>query len=125
MVTLHLISFIVWNYINQSFQPRDLVCFVSSFILGYSLTSSASKVVQHLRHLFGYLKNTAKLCLSSNINVNNQNLSTNIAKQQDCGNTENNNWEFYVDTDFAANTDPSNKRRSQIGYIALINSSFE
>jgi hypothetical protein len=30
-------------------------------------------------------------------------------------------WEFYVDSDFAGNSDPSNKRRSQIGIIALQN----
>jgi hypothetical protein len=29
-------------------------------------------------------------------------------------------WEFYCDSDFAGNTDPANKRRSQSGYIALL-----
>ena len=30
-------------------------------------------------------------------------------------------WEFYVDSDFAGNSDPANKRRSQIGIIAMCN----
>ena len=30
-------------------------------------------------------------------------------------------WEFFVDSDFAGNSDPANKRRSQIGIIAMCN----
>ena len=30
-------------------------------------------------------------------------------------------WKFYCDSDFAGNTEPQNKRRSQNGYIAIHN----
>ena len=30
-------------------------------------------------------------------------------------------WEFYVDTDFAGNAEKQNKRRSQIGILAMLN----
>ena len=31
-------------------------------------------------------------------------------------------WEFFVDTDFAGNSEQQNKRRSQVGILALLNS---
>ena len=31
-------------------------------------------------------------------------------------------WKFYSDSDLAGNLEPQNKRRSQSGYVAMLNS---
>ena len=73
-----------------------------------------------LRRTFAYLKDTAYLSLSaptygSDKDVTARSIFTHPLDNETAG------WEFYVDSDFAGNSESQNKRRSQNDYIALLN----
>ena len=88
-----------------------------------------SRVAQHManptesawtavKRIFQYLQGTKTRCLSAPLNEPDVdpttiNLRDNPARAED--------WKFYCDSDFAGNTEPQNKRRSQNGYIAIHN----
>ena len=71
-----------------------------------------------VKRIFQYLQGTKTRCLSAPLNEpdvdpTTVNLRDNPARAED--------WKFYCDSDFAGNTEPQNKRRSQNGYIAIHN----
>jgi hypothetical protein len=73
-----------------------------------------------VQHCFRYLKGTKDLCLSGPVNSDkDMNLVDSLMFAQTQGDQY--HWEFYCDSDFAGNTEVQNKRRSQNGYIALLN----
>ena len=70
-----------------------------------------------IRRIFHYLHGARHWCLSCPTEDQDVDLSyTGVG-----GNDSKNHWEFYVDSDFAGNSEVQNKRRSQIGIIALQN----
>ena len=75
-----------------------------------------------LKHLFAYLKSTATLGLCGSVHAANVDPIFHQVSQEDDPDCKDIHkfWEFYVDTDFACNPDRQNKRRSQIGYVAVI-----
>jgi hypothetical protein len=71
-----------------------------------------------LKHVFHYLYGARRWCLSCPTHSEDKDLfSMPWLQSQDSESI----WEFYVDSDFAGNTDPDVKRKSQIGIIALQN----
>ena len=86
-----------------------------------------SRMSQHLSHptesaweavvrCCEYLRGTADLCIAAPRHPVDKSLDEPGSQHDDaCG------WEFYCDADFAGNSDESNNRRSQNGYIALLN----
>jgi hypothetical protein len=70
-----------------------------------------------VRRIFHYLHGARDWCLSCPTEDQDVDLSYNSVG----GNGSKNHWEFYVDSDFAGNSEVQNRRRSQIGIIALQN----
>ena len=88
--------------------------------LGQHQASPNDSALEGLKEVFGYLKGTKHLQLSSM----NTAASRQVDKEyifMDNSNDDSYGWEFYCDSDFAGNQDPDNKRRSQTGYVALLN----
>jgi hypothetical protein len=88
-----------------------------------------SRVAQHMAapnqsalatlfRIFAYLKGTHNWTLSSPLNNANADLSHKSMFDQE---SQDHGWEFYTDSDFAGNQEVQNKRRSQNGFIALLN----
>jgi hypothetical protein len=67
-------------------------------------------------YAFRYLKGSADMCIASRIHSPDQDLKT-IFNQATTPDT----WRFTVDSDFAGNNEPQNKRRSQNGALATLN----
>ena len=63
-----------------------------------------------------YLRSTADLCITSPIFQQDRSMSLNCLN-----NDQVDGWEFYSDSDFAGNTETQNNRRSQNGFIAMLN----
>jgi hypothetical protein len=71
------------------------------------MANPTESALEAVKRCFVYLKGTADLGLAS---MRNSDLN---AKEF--------HWEFYCDSDFAGNSEVQNRRRSQNGYIALLN----
>lgn len=94
------------------------------------ITYTHSRIAQHMsnpsrdaylavQRAFSYLKSTAHYGLRCCTSIMESDLSQTAVNQThefDNGSY----YEFYVDTDHAGNAEKQNKRRSQIGYIALV-----
>jgi hypothetical protein len=72
-----------------------------------------------LRQVFRYLSGTKNLQLAAPINS--ADLDLNRPVFDNAQDDDQHYWEFYCDSDFAGNTEDGAKRRSQNGYIALLN----
>jgi hypothetical protein len=70
-----------------------------------------------VQRVFHYLHGARHWCLSCPTEGEDADLSYRMMGSQN----NNGGWEFYVDSDFAGNSEVQNKRRSQIGIIALQN----
>lgn len=84
------------------------------------MASPNERALSTLRRTFAYLKGTVHLSLSaptygSDKDVTARSIFTHPLDNETAG------WEFYVDSDFAGNSESQNKRRSQNDYIALLN----
>ena len=77
-------------------------------------TESAWKAV---KRCFQYLSGTPNLAIRSPLyhDYDNEAVSDKVDPRNNYG------WELFVDSDFASNDEPQNKRRSQNGYIVLCN----
>ena len=62
-----------------------------------------------------YLRGAADLCIAAPMNQPDRDLNARLNDDSSYG------WEFYTDSDFAGNTETQNKRRSQSGYVAMLN----
>lgn len=62
-----------------------------------------------------YLRGAADLCIAAPMNQPDRDLDARLNDDSSYG------WEFYTDSDFAGNTETQNKRRSQSGYVAMLN----
>jgi hypothetical protein len=72
-----------------------------------------------LQQVFLYLYGARNWCLSCETQGTDMDLSQSAAISKEA--TADGLWEFYVDSDFAGNCEAQNKRRSQIGIVALHN----
>ena len=91
------------------------------------MASPNESALKTVKRSFAYLKGCADLALSALLNGTDLDVTNRSIFEHDPvaqGKTQANSsagWEFYVDSDFAGNTEVQNKRRSQNGYIALLN----
>ena len=70
--------------------------------------------LEALKHCAGYLKATSHLAIKSNL-YNEDEFAGKLTTDSTNG------WRFFSDSDFAGNSEPQNKRRSQNGGIATLN----
>ena len=89
--------------------------------LGQHQANPTESAMDGLRHCYRYLIGSKNWGLSGPIYKPDRDLSQPIFA--DLGGTVNNQygWEFFVDTDFAGNAEIQNKRRSQVGILAMLN----
>lgn len=99
---------------------RPDVSYAHSRISQHMAKPNAS-ALKALKHTFAYLKGTAHYSLSSRTHAPDRNVESNAVFMTDSSANAAAGWEFYVDSDFAGNAEVQNKRRSQNGYIALLN----
>ena len=91
------------------------------------MASPNESALKTVKRSFAYLKGCADLALSAPLNGTDLDVTNRSIFEHDPvaqGKTQANasaGWEFYVDSDFAGNSEVQNKRRSQNGYIALLN----
>jgi hypothetical protein len=75
--------------------------------------------IDAIKHVFHYLYGAKDWCLSCPTHTDDIDLTT--KRFGDHHKRLNDSWEFYVDSDFAGNSETQNRRRSQIGILALQN----
>ena len=78
--------------------------------------SPNASAMEAIKRIFRYLKGTSDLGLRSQNHPPERGLNL-LPQHPDL----NFGWGFYVDSDFAGNSEKQNRRRSQIGFIALLN----
>ena len=90
--------------------------------LGQHQASPTESAIEALRHCYRYIIGSKNWGLSGSIHKPDQVLSQPIFA--DLGGVVNDQygWQFFIDTDFAGNAEVQNKRRSQVGILALLNS---
>jgi hypothetical protein len=103
---------------------RPDIAYAHSRISQHMATPNES-ALKTLKRTFAYLKGTAYLALSaplygSDLDVTNRSIFNPTSQDATQANVSA-GWEFFVDSDFAGNSEVQNKRRSQNGYIALLN----
>jgi hypothetical protein len=86
--------------------------------LGQHQANPTESAMDTLKQVYRYLKGTAHYRLSGPIHTEDRRLDQ---LMHAAGADDHHNWEFYCDSDFAGNTEVENKRRSQNGYVALLN----
>ena len=86
------------------------------------LSKPNEDAMDHLEHLFGYLKDTKDFGIRSPLHAPDIDLFAAAAKKASTDPSLNYGWEFYCDSDFAGNPTEENNRRSQNGFVALLNS---
>jgi hypothetical protein len=79
--------------------------------------SPNSSCIDAIKHVFHYLHGARDWCLSASTHQGDIDLTTRRFGEAVVSEP----WEFYVDSDFAGNSESQNRRRSQIGIIALQN----
>ena len=87
--------------------------------IGQHQANPTESAMVALKQTFRYLKGTAHFKLSGPIYSEDRDLSEVIIHATE--NASQCHWEFYCDSDFAGNSEIQNKRRSQNGYVALLN----
>jgi hypothetical protein len=102
-----------------SLTARPDVAFAYSRI-GQHQAAPNQAAMEAVQYCFRYLQGTKRLCLSGENNapdtdITNTSLFAGRIYDDQLG------WEFFVDTDFAGNSEVQNKRRSQTGILALLN----
>jgi hypothetical protein len=112
MITLFMTAVGCLGWLVNTCRPD--VAYAHSRIAQHNSKPNASawKAVQHC---FAYLKGTADWCIRSALNTDDRPLSDFFTQDTSHG------WEFYCDSDFAGNAEIQNKRRSQNGYVAMLN----
>ena len=85
------------------------------------LSKPNESAMEHLEYLFGYLKGTKDYGLRAPLNRPDVDLFAAAAKKPSTHPDLNCGWEFYCDSDFAGNPTEPNNRRSQNGFVALLN----
>jgi len=81
------------------------------------LAAPSKSALEAVLHCFRYLKGTSRLCLAAPMHKDDINLSNGNATAE----SNQTSWEFFVDSDFAGNSEKQNKRRNQNGFIAMEN----
>ena len=87
--------------------------------IGQHQANPTESAMAALKQTFRYLKSTTHYKLSGLIHSADQGLNEAIMHATE--HTDQHHWEFYCDSDFAGNAEIQNKRRSQNGYVALLN----
>ena len=103
------------SWLNSTNRPD--VAYAHSRIGQYQANPNQS-AMDHVIEAFGYLKGSKHLQLSSPRGLSN---SADLSACSIFDTPDDHGWEFYCDSDYAGNSEPINKRRSQNGYIALLN----
>jgi hypothetical protein len=85
--------------------------------IGQHQSHLTEAVLQALQRVFRYLKGTSDYGIRSPLYEDYENQ----AARPELDPRHHDGWEFFVDSDFAGNSEPQNHRRSQTGYIALLN----
>ena len=85
------------------------------------LSKPNESAMEHLEYLFGYLKGTKDCGLRAPLHRPDVDLFAAASKKPSTNPDLNCGWEFYCDSDFAGNPTESNNRRSQNGFVALLN----
>ena len=95
---------------------RPDIAYVHSRI-GQHQSHLTESVLQALQRVFKYLKGTSEYGIRAPLydDYENQAVSPELDPRHYYG------WELFVDSDFAGNSEPQNCRRSQNGYIAMLN----
>ena len=79
------------------------------------LTNPTESAWEAVIRCCNYLRGTSDLCIAAPIHSQDRDIDTFNQNGSDHG------WEFYCDSDFAGNAEEQNNRRSQNGFIALLN----
>jgi hypothetical protein len=79
------------------------------------LSSPTASAWEAVVHCCNYLRATKDLCIAAPLYQQDIDPRRPIIPDTELG------WEFYSDSDFAGNTEVQNKRRSQSGFIAMLN----
>ena len=90
--------------------------------IGQHQANPTEDALDAVEYAFRYLKGTKHLCLTGPYNASDRSLQDRLIGAVPGDDSDQFGWEFFVDTDFAGNSEKQNKRRSQIGIIALLNS---
>ena len=83
--------------------------------LAQHLAKPTESAWQAVVHLCNYLRGTADLCIAAPMHQKDRDPTKPIITDDSYG------WEFFCDSDFAGNCEEQNNRRSQSGYIAILN----
>jgi len=89
--------------------------------LGQHQANPTEDALSALTHAWRYLAGAKGWKLSGRLNRKDRNISNSTIFKQDVPKDDQHGWEFYVDTDFAGNSELQNKRRSQVGILATLN----
>ena len=89
--------------------------------LGQHQANPTVSAMSALQYLFRYLKGAKYWCLSGTMRSTEKNLKESSIYSHHAEKYDQFGWKFYVDTDFAGNSEKQNKRRSQIGILATEN----
>jgi hypothetical protein len=83
--------------------------------LAQHLSTPTESAWEAVVHLCDYLRGTADLCIAAPMYQQDIDPTKPTVPDAELG------WQFFSDSDFAGNTEVQNKRRSQSGFIALLN----
>jgi len=87
--------------------------------IGQHQASPTTSAMDAVKRAFQYLSGTRRLMLCGPNHSGDASLKTVGVLSSEKANQH--HWEFYCDSDFAGNSEVGNKRRSQNGYVALLN----
>ena len=88
--------------------------------IGQHQANPTEDALEALEYAFRYLSGTKHLALSGALHTDSIDLS-NVLMFSNTSNNDQYGWDFFVDTDFAGNSEIQNKRRSQVGILVRLN----
>jgi len=104
------------GWISSTARPD--VAFAHSRI-GQHQSSPTESAMSAVQYAFRYLKGTAKLCLSGKNESKDKDLREAVLTASNT--SDQSDWEFFCDSDYAGNSEVQNKRRSQNEILAMLN----
>ena len=83
--------------------------------MAQNLSKPTESAWEAVKHCCNYLRGTTDLCIAAPVHKKDTSPMQTMNTDAEFG------WEFYSDSNFAGNLEPQNKRRSQSGFIAMLN----
>jgi hypothetical protein len=88
--------------------------------IGQHQATPSDAALEALEYVFRYLKGTKHLCIAAPNYSQDRDLTGPVLNTAEVDRGQH-GWEFYCDSDYAGNSEPQNKRRSQNGVLAMLN----